>query len=216
MTSLPQNYELLDTFRAFLSESGLSKVSIKNYVSDVRKFLEFASQHLTINDNICRTANDYTLPTPESISRFVSALQDSQIPHSTINRYLASLRRYSVFLKLKFNIDLDVISTGAGRSGEIAFKKGSLHAGRDDRESAITSLFLKSLQNEDLSHSTVKNYKSDLNHFLSWTANSSDLSPSLHLSRGGSEGEVATDLSKILTSDTIEKYQDHLRIEQTS
>src|SRR3989344_901988 len=91
MSNLPQSHQLLEIFRAFLSESGLSKVSVKNYVSDVRKF-------------------NNALPTPENISRFVSTLQDAQVPSSTINRYLASLRRYSVFLKLKFDVDTELIT----------------------------------------------------------------------------------------------------------
>ena len=194
---LPQNHELLDIFRAFLSEAGLSKVSVKNYVSDVRKFLEWSGSQ--------------SLPTPEAISSFVATLQDSQVPHSTINRYLASLRRYSVFLKVKYEIDVDItpqppLKLRGGRSYSIGGDTGA----RDDRETAITALFLKSLQNEDLSHSTVKNYKSDLNHFLSWSANSAPPSviPNLIRDQSGSmlkqvQDDTQTNLADILSPSSI-------------
>lgn len=168
---IPAQHQLLDTFRAFLSESGLSKVSVKNYVSDVRKFLEF----------------DNSLPSPSVISKFVAALQDSQVPHSTINRYLASLRRYSVFLKVKYEIDTE----NRGQSTE-----NSATPLTPDPCSLITGLFLKSLQNEDLSHSTVKNYKSDLNHYLGWIASSSSRAESRDLQDFSTSVEMTEEMSK--------------------
>ncbi|MBI2326209.1 site-specific integrase [Candidatus Collierbacteria bacterium] len=179
MNSTPAQ-ELLRHFQAFLDESGLSHISVKNYVSDVRQFL--ASSKLT----------SARLVTPKHLHDYLTQVQNSK-PSSTYKRYLASMRQFVSFLAIEYRINLPQVDqlnlVTPPLTETLTVEK-------------ITSQFKSYLINEKRSHSTIKNYVSDLNHYWTWTAN---LSPSLPLSRGGSEGEV-------MTSSSIPAYLNHLKL----
>ena len=97
--SLPNQSELLTLFSSFLIESGLSAVSIKNYLSDLRNFFRFLD---------LEKVNDYS-KVFQNISKYINrySLQQKTLltPSATINRRLASIRRFSTFLKSKYSLE---------------------------------------------------------------------------------------------------------------
>lgn len=173
--SLPANQDLLKLFGAFLAEAGLSSISIKNYVSDLRHFLAFCT-HLS------NTENEVT---PElifqSLSKYINLYSENQksnfTPTNTINRRSASIRRFSTFLKTSFNIQEAAIEQNASASNTNATstpKTSSYNfssTSTDDQYKKVISQFKQYLEKEKKTHSTVKNYLSDINHFINWSAN---------------------------------------------
>ncbi len=183
--------QLLNQFRNFLLDPGesqnktLSGVTIKNYTSDLNRFFswlstqpEFVPQNPLLEQI-----------TAEKIDLYLKHLRLNS-PLSTLNRHTASLRRFSVFLSLKYQLKLPPITTiNTSSSPSISVPN-------------ILSQFKKYLEQQKRSHSTIKNYISDLNHFFIWVAN--------NLSK------TETSLPNIITSTNLEAYQNYLKLTQTS
>jgi len=172
--SLPPNQELLKHFSSFLLEAGLSAVSAKNYLSDIRHFLGFC--------NTTKSPNT-TLTTEEvfqNLSKYIDSYLDYQrstfTPLNTANRRSASIRRFSTFLFTKYNTHEEKVDQNTSptpfvtlsglQSPDASF---SLSSGTLAIQK-ILSLFKTYLIEQKKSVSTVKNYLSDLNHFLYWSA----------------------------------------------
>lgn len=187
--ALPDQIELLKFFSSFLFEAGLSAVSVKNYLSDLRHFLTFCSAQSIRPGEEAPTVKDIF----HSIDRYLEPYKEQQkasfTPASTTARRLASIRRFSTFLSVKFG--LTNIFTAQSTSNNI--KKNAPLETHHTTSTLITPLpatdsptpeslsglssnkileqFKSSLEREKKSHSTIKNYLSDLNHFFLWTAN---------------------------------------------
>src|SRR5512138_3580786 len=104
--NLPNQTELLNLFSSFLIEAGLSQVSIKNYLSDLRHFLNFCEVYSAANsststptsvEEIFQNINKYLIP-------YVENEKATFTPKATTNRRLASIRRFSTFLSVKFKL----------------------------------------------------------------------------------------------------------------
>jgi site-specific recombinase XerC len=99
---LPSQLELQTLFSGFLFESGLSAVSIKNYLSDLRHFLSFCAS-ITSHDEPPTVKEIF-----QSISKYIDLYtleqKKSFTPQSTVNRRLSSIRRFSTFLASKFGL----------------------------------------------------------------------------------------------------------------
>lgn len=134
---------LMADFSIYLRSKKLSSVSIKNYLSDVRQFLNKYS----INDFIPVMLNDYR-----------TSLIKKKIPLPTINRHLSSLRAFGRFLKE----ERLMMANPASNLLNIQENQGyavSLGWVKD---------FRKSLVREKLTPVTIKNYLSDVEQFLHW------------------------------------------------
>ena len=138
MNSSPAQ-ELLRHFQAFLEESGLSHISVKNYVSDLRQFLE--SSKLT----------SARLITPKHLQDYLTQVQCTK-PAATYKRYLASMRQFVSFLATEYRINLPQL---------VSITEPSATKTSQD----ITNQFTSYLANEKMTPSTTKNYISDLKHF---------------------------------------------------
>jgi site-specific recombinase XerD len=122
----------------------LSKVSVKNYVSDIRKFLEYVE-----TNHAGATTADLNHDLVESYKNF---LLSKSTPIKTINRYISSLRRFGAFLEKNFGIQNPVF-------------------GIQSIQPKITLTDLKNiyssyLKDQNKSESTIKNYISDLDQFF--------------------------------------------------
>ena len=137
-----QTQELLRHFQAFLEEAKLSRVSIKNYVSDVRQFLNWSQ------------ISSALLVTHQQIQDYQAQIKNTK-PPATYQRYLASMRQFVSFLAIEYRINLPPITVVE----EVLTSKD------------LTNQFKAYLTKEKRSHSTIKNYVSDLNHYWSWSAN---------------------------------------------
>ena len=195
---LPNQSELLNLFSSFLIEAGLSSVSIKNYLSDLRHFLNFCDVYSSSNSP---TATQATIEEVfKDLNKFLTPYTDSQkatfTPQATTNRRLASIRRFTTFLSVKFslpnlftqqniseqNIRNNIIRQNlvSQESNQTTSTPNSVSPDNNTNTSANTNIlssakileqFKVSLEKEKKTHSTIKNYLSDLNHFFLWTAN---------------------------------------------
>ncbi len=169
--SLPNQSELLTLFSSFLIESGLSAVSIKNYLSDLRNFFRFldlekANDYSKVFQNISKYINSYSLQQKTLLT-----------PSATINRRLASIRRFSTFLKAKYS--LEEITTQNQIDHNKSQSSSAITSPITSTNNQTTSFsskkildqFKQHLISEKKTHSTVKNYLSDLYHYFSWIAN---------------------------------------------
>src|SRR3989344_9045258 len=187
----PPAHELIRHFQAFLEEAKLSPVSIKNYLSDVRLFLT-SIEFRSIRDLGGKTAENY-----------LTRIKQTK-PEANFQRYNASLRRFITFLSVEYRLELPL-----PKANDLESDVKSAHN--------LLNQFRLYLTREKKSAATVKNYLSDINHFLSWTAknlgDSSDAGPQ-GLLRGGSQSQVK--LSEILTNTSLTAYCDHPKLPPTS
>ncbi|TRZ50089.1 hypothetical protein D4S03_07305, partial [bacterium] len=179
---LPAQLELQTLFSGFLLESGLSAVSIKNYLSDLRHFFSFcASSNKTVQEifqNISKYLDLYLLEQKKSFT-----------PQNTVNRRSASIRRFSTFLTAKFGLTSSVDLPNRSIDNSLP------------TISKILDHFKHFLEKEKKTHSTVKNYVSDLNHFFAWSASSTPF--------------MDQDLENILSESQLNAYVTYLQLSHT-
>ena len=179
--SLPTPQELLKHFASFLIEAGLSAVSVKNYLSDIRHFLNF------INNIPSNTTPPTVEEVFQNLTKYVNLYTEYQralfTPINSTNRRLASIRRFSTFLSSKFRTPEGVPghnispTPSAKLSGLPTLTSPKPESTGKDAIARILSQFRTYLESEKRSHSTVKNYLSDLNHYLHWSANDTPFTP---------------------------------------
>lgn len=158
---------LLNQFQSFLVGSKhISPSTVKNYVSDINHFLNFVAasiqepelkpSHITaaVIASYClsltqSTSNQTTPNTP------TTPTTPSPIPSSSVNRRLSSLRRFGQFLADTKLLDFNPAANVTNLNIDPTLNQVIIH-------------YKKHLETESLSHSTVKNYVSDLKKYLLW------------------------------------------------
>jgi site-specific recombinase XerD len=168
---LPEQTELQTLFSGFLFEAGLSAVSVKNYLSDLRHFLAFCAS-ISTEDTPPSVQEVF-----QSISKYVNLYTDEQrrsfTPQNTVNRRLASIRRFSTFLSTQYGLQTGTETLSV--TSKSAFSHVTDAVNNDTASlptiSKILEHFKLYLVKEKKTHSTIKNYVSDLNHFFAWSAN---------------------------------------------
>jgi site-specific recombinase XerD len=142
------NQFLID-FHRYLEYKKMSYTSIKNYISDVRQFLDWSAK------------NGFNLSASTAYLSYRLHLIAARKPSQTINRRLASLRAFGKFLKQQ---RLLVINPAEALINISNYCKSS--AENISAEKKLLHKFRKSLVREKLSLTTVKNYLSDVEQFL--------------------------------------------------
>jgi len=162
--SLPiQKTNIKKVFSDFLESQKLSKVSIKNYKSDLSHFKKWFIQELEAIGTSPKNLNEI-IPfiTSETALNYSKFLASGDSPKATVARRLSTLRRFGTFLEeneiLGFNF-------ASGVSGPIQ-KKFDL--------SSIVTSFEAHLEKEKVSKNTIKNYLSDVRQFLTWVQENAD------------------------------------------
>jgi site-specific recombinase XerD len=137
-------------FKNYLLQQNLSPLSIKNYLADLNKFLNWFKNNL--KPLSFSSAN---------FQEYVQFLKERQISPASLTRYLSSLRQFGQFLvfsgKAKKNPAANLASTLLKSPGNNFTEIEELLAG-----------FEKSLQQEKLSLVTIRNYLVDVRQFLNW------------------------------------------------
>ena len=135
----------------------LSPSTIKNYLSDTKHFLSYLK-------------NAYQEPnikpahiTTTTIKNYLSEISKT-LPSSTQKRRFSSLKHFTGFLTQTKLIDSDP----SKEIDSTTFKKTTSTI-------KIIDTFKNHLKSEGLSTSTIKNYASDLNHFLLWATKNNKL-----------------------------------------
>ena len=152
---------VLQGFLETLYSDNISKVSSANYLSDINQFFSWFGRQINFSGVYVETFSDL-LPffKKESGKTYKEYLLQLKSPGSSINRALSSLRRLSRHLLLKGLITFDFMeATGNVKRHQ---KEGYLMT------NPLLSDFEKHLSLESSSKNTVKNYVSDVRHFLAW------------------------------------------------
>lgn len=151
--------EFLDSFKRSLVSFGVSKNTLRNYHSDLGIFTKWLTSRLnalgidsqSFDEAVPFLSNSYA-------SEFKDFLAGQNHSEKTINRRLSSLRALSRFLVESQICDFD-------------FMEGVSNIGTEPKQelSHPTLIhFQKHLESQKVSKNTIKNYVSDVKHFLDW------------------------------------------------
>ena len=135
----------------------LSVSSIKNYLSDARHFLKYLKTTLQ---------EETILPSQITSITCQDYLKDLAInsPQATLKRRFSSLKRFTSFLVTAKLIDSDPLEN-----------QNFSTVPKNTSTTKILTAFTNYLKSEGLSNSTIKNYTSDLNHYLLWATKNTNL-----------------------------------------
>ncbi|MBU1126847.1 site-specific integrase [Patescibacteria group bacterium] len=144
---------LLNEFKNHLLQNS-SKATAKNYLSDLNNYFAWFTKTKMINplsdpDLFFKTHSFKTL------REYKESLIEIGVSSSTIKRRFAALKRFDQF-SFKENLS----------SSDPMSEIKSISLPKDEN---ILLGFKKYLEKEKNSQSTIKNYISDINHFLNWT-----------------------------------------------
>lgn len=92
--------KLVDLFKIYLNTQGVSSTSIKNYLVDLRNFLEWFTLRLkteSVSVNEEDPANLSSFASKDRIEEYKNFLTQNETPLKTINRRLSTLRNYGTF-----------------------------------------------------------------------------------------------------------------------
>lgn len=157
MNHLPRNFKL------YLESQKASPATIKNYLSDFNHFWGWLALTLKGKSIVFDPSSPATFIaqiTPQIIKDYRDFLAEKKVPTKTVNRRLSTLRKFGQFCFsqgwLKTNpakkvLNLSLVKKEKGTSSE-----------------KIINRFEDHLIREKASPATVKNYLSDLRHFLGW------------------------------------------------
>jgi len=151
--NLPKN------FRIYLQIQGASLATIKNYLSDFNQFLNWLYQTTGISHRIAGKSI-FGLFTQETLEEYQSYLVQKNIPASSVNRRFSTLRKLGRFAQ-----EQGWIEENAAEKIRNVQKKDSQKQATGEQ---ILGEFKKHLEEEKVSQLTIKNYLSDLRHFLTW------------------------------------------------
>jgi site-specific recombinase XerD len=166
MQNLPNNKSLLLVqFEEYLlTAKKVSKNTLRNYRCDLNHFLSWAYAHLI--------AGGYKAYSPEELISHLSSnlIESYKVSHikektalSTINRRLSTVRTFINFLLanglISYNPAQNITNTT------------SLAPWSKEKKQRLLEPFKKTLIRSDVSRTTIKNYLSDIKHFLDWIEN---------------------------------------------
>lgn len=146
-------------FTEYLSSQDISKKSLKNYKSDVSHFsawLLFKIRSWGVYADALTEAVPFI--TNRTSNEYREYLIQNNIPESTINRRLSTLRHLGNFLLVSQILDFN-------------FMEGVSNITSDEKpeeEHPVILGFQKHLSSDDISENTVKNYVSDVRQFIQW------------------------------------------------
>lgn len=150
---------LPELFKLYLQIQKVSPVTVKNYVVDVNHFLDWLAQKTGIKHQIVGKAI-FGLFTEETLNEYKTDLLQNRTPLSTLNRRLSTLRKFGQFGK-----NQGWLSEMPSITSEV-FSRQTLAS--PPNCSLVLGNFQKHLEKEKVSQITIKNYLSDLRHFLNW------------------------------------------------
>lgn len=146
-------------FGLYLKTKGVSPITQKNYLSDLRHFLGWfflvlKSKKIVVDQSDPSSFCSYI--TKEVTSRYKNFLSVNRIPPKTINRRLSTLRKFCSFC------------IAQGYLQENPAKHITNVGKKKDPVEEILKKFNKALEEEGTTNVTIKNYLSDIKQFLIW------------------------------------------------
>lgn len=155
---------LKKAFESYLKdEVSVSTNSLRFYRSDFNHFANWLIREIKKMSIYVETFEE-TLPylTSDFANRYKDFLKQKKSPKATINRKLSALRHLGRFLLQVGMLDFDFMKE-TNNVGTTKPKQTS-----KSPYSSLSKGFQNHLEGEDISKNTVKNYLSDIKHFLEW------------------------------------------------
>jgi len=157
-------FDLSNSFKAYLKVKGASQSTVKNYLVDLNHFLAWLELTLR-GQNI---ALDRSLPElfvryfePNYLAKYKNYLVQNQLPISTVNRRLSTLRTFGGFCLsqawITENPAKKVTNVTLTQNSKLKTQNGE-----------VLDEFKKHLEDEKASPMTIKNYLADIRNFLTW------------------------------------------------
>lgn len=138
---------------------GISPNSVKYYRSDLSHFSGWMMLKVRTWGIFAETVNEIIPFINNKLAQeYKNFLIENHIPFKTINRRLSTLRHLARFLLLSQIVNFDFMN-GISNIAAVAYS-ASIHP--------LLAEFEKKLEAEKVSKNTVKNYISDIRHFLNW------------------------------------------------
>lgn len=153
--------KLIDLFKIYLSTQSISATSVKNYVVDLRNFLEWFTLHVKTNRMNVEEEEPVSLAcaiSQEKIDLYKQFLLNNETPFKTINRRLSTMRKFG-----SFAINQGWQTTNIAREIQNA---GIKPVQKPDLNRLILNEYRSSLKEEKISPVTIKNYVADIGQFL--------------------------------------------------
>lgn len=156
---------LINNFLQKLQNEGKSKVSIKNYKSDILHFIAWSVLKLKTFGTYADSASEICpFIDAKFFNEYKNYLVENNVKAKTINRRLSTLRNFSKFLYSEHLIDEDYMqgiqNVGIGILSSV-----------QEKTQDIVDRFRESLAKDNkASENTIKNYVADVKSFLNWIA----------------------------------------------
>lgn len=173
---IPNRMDVSQAFKLYLSKTkGLSKRTVKNYLSDYRNFIDWlkkASGETSVKENL-QGLKSSTLKvgeltevgelgqiTPNLLKRYRAYLSSSDLAKSTVKRRLSTIRIFCQFLLDQNLIDKDP---------SLGLENPTDTTPEEEKINDLITKFRRFLDNENMSPNTVKNYVADARGYLEWS-----------------------------------------------
>ena len=153
--------KFLEYFFDYLSKSGVSSNSFKYYRSDISHFSGWMILKVRTWGIFAESILEVIPFIKASLAgEYRDFLIKNNVSPKTVNRRLTSLRHLSRFLILSQISAFDFMEGISNVSLSHTQKGFSIHP--------LLPQFQKELENQKVSKNTIKNYLSDIRHFLNW------------------------------------------------
>lgn len=149
---------LPNLFETYLRTQNCSLITAKNYLADFRHFLAWFAKKTGIRYQVAGKSI-FLLFNRETIEEYKNDQLKDNTPKATINRRLSTLRRVEQFAKASGWLNSATV---------IAVKNATVPLSSAQASQALLEEFKKHLGEEKVSPVSIKNYLSDVRHFLSW------------------------------------------------
>jgi len=154
---------ITDKFKTYLAKTGISKISLKNYMSDLNNLTSWLIAYSTKigaqTDNLTEAVPFINKQTADEYKTTLTSSTNSKL---TINRRLSTLRKFGTFLQEENILDFDF--TANLENVSVGSKKVKKVHSKDDLAG-----FEEYLATQGVSNNTLKNYSADIRQFLAWT-----------------------------------------------
>jgi site-specific recombinase XerD len=159
-------------FVNYLVSLGLSPRSHKNYRSDLVHFVAWAILKIRAIGAYVESLTEIVPFLNHDLGReYRNFMVENSVPVKTVNRRLSTLRHLARFLVESHAIESD-FTEGIENVSSNSAKKSAV--------SPVFNDFKINLEHQKVSPNTIKNYLSDIRHFLSWLETNRQLPVTSH------------------------------------
>lgn len=154
---------ITDKFKNYLIETGVSKITLKNYMSDISNFSNWLNKTIkTIGAHTNTLTESVPFINASTADEYKAYLSSTTTSTFTINRRLSTLRKLGSFLYEMDVMDYDFTSNLSNISTVKAKNTRVIKTHTELIE------FEQYLEAQGVSKNTLKNYSADIRQFLAW------------------------------------------------